>query len=133
MSPLPLHEILYCSVLSEGQSPNIVGQIAAQARARNAARDVTGLLVFDGMHFCQHLEGPADAVLHLLDRLQQDPRHTAVRVVYEGPCTERRYRRFDLGFAQTADSDDMAGIQALDGEAALRRFLALQPGFDING
>lgn len=132
MSLLPLHEILYCSVLAEGQSPNIVGQIATQARARNAARDVTGLLVFDGMHFCQHLEGPADAVLHLLDRLQQDPRHTSVRVVYEGPCTERRYRRFDLGFAQTADPDDMAGVQALDGEAALRRFLALQPGFDIN-
>ena len=132
MSHPPLHEILYCSVLAAGQSPNVVGQIATQARARNAERNVTGLLVFDGMHFCQHIEGPADAVLHLIDRLQQDPRHTAVRVVYQGPCAKRRYRRFDLGFAQTADSDDMAGVQALEGEAALQRFLALQPGFDIN-
>jgi len=132
MSPPALHEILYFSVLAEGQSPNVVGQIAAQARARNAERDVTGLLVFDGMHFCQHIEGPAEAVFHLIERLQQDPRHTAVRVVYEGPCAERRYRRFDLGFAQTADPDDMAGVQALEGLAALQRFLALQSGFDIN-
>ena len=133
MPDLPLHEILYCSVLAAGQPATVVGQIASQARARNAERDLTGLLVFDGMHFCQHIEGPAEAVFHLIERLQQDPRHTAVRVVYEGPCAERRYRRFDLGFAQTADPDDMAGVQALEGEAALQRFLALQPGFDIHG
>lgn len=128
-----LHELLYCSVLAPNQMPTVVGQIVAQARARNTERGLTGLLVFDGLHFCQHIEGPRDAVLKLLDSLRRDGRHTDLRVVYEGSRTERRYRRFDLGFAQSDADDDMAGIQALEGSAALQRFLALKPGFDIHG
>lgn len=128
-----LHELLYCSVLAQNQMPTVVGQIVAQARRHNTERGITGLLVFDGIHFCQHIEGPREAVLALLERLRQDPRHTGLRVVYEGSRTERRYRRFDLGFAQSDADDDMVGIQALEGSAALERFLALKPGFDIHG
>jgi hypothetical protein len=133
MHPQELHEILYCSVLAPGQPTNVVGQIVAQARARNAECDITGLLVFDGIHFCQHFEGPRDEVVRLMDKLRQDPRHTGVRVVYEGARAQRRYQRFDLGFAQSEDPDDMAGIQALDGHAALERFLTLRSSFDISG
>ncbi|MGJ7546518.1 BLUF domain-containing protein [Variovorax sp. LT1R16] len=133
MSIPALHELLYFSVLAPNQTPTVVGQIAAQARRRNTERDITGLLVFDGIHFCQHIEGPRDAVLTLLERLQQDARHTDLRVVYESARTERRYRRFDLGFAQSDGAEDMASIQSLDGDAALQRFLALQPGFDVHG
>lgn len=133
MPESPLLELLYFSVLAPHQRPTVVGQIVAQARARNAERGITGLLVFDGMHFCQHIEGPADAVAPLMARILQDPRHDEVRVVYESAREARRYLRFDLGFAQSDGPDDMAGIRALDGVAALERFLALRPGFDING
>ncbi|MGJ7489028.1 BLUF domain-containing protein [Variovorax sp. ZT4R33] len=126
-------ELLYFSVLAPHQQPTVVGRIVAQARAHNARHGITGLLVFDGIHFCQHIEGPAEALKPLMERIRQDPRHERVRVVYQGGRDERRYRRFDLGFAQGDDPDDMAGIQALDGEAALERFLALRPGFDVNG
>lgn len=133
MSIPALHELLYFSVLAPNQTPTVVGQIVAQARRRNTERDITGLLVFDGIHFCQHIEGPRDAVLTLLESLQQDARHTDLRVVYESARTERRYRRFDLGFAQSDGAEDMAGIGSLDGDAALQHFLALQPGFDVHG
>jgi len=126
-------EILYCSVLSPFQPPRIVGEIVAQARARNARHDITGLLVFDGIRFCQHLEGPPDAMEALITRITQDPRHTEVRVLYRGTRIERRYQRFDLGFAQSEDAEDMAGIHDLDGEAALERFLALRSTFDVSG
>lgn len=131
--PELFHELLYCSVLAPNQMPTVVGQIVAQARRRNTERGITGLLVFDGIHFCQHMEGSHDAVTTLIERLRQDARHTDLRVVYEGVRAERRYQRFDLGFAQSDADDDMAGIQALEGQAALQRFLALQPGFDIHG
>lgn len=131
-TPEPLHELLYFSVLAPNQTPTVVGQIVAQARRRNIEQGITGLLVFDGIHFCQHIEGPREAMLALLDSLRRDGRHTGLRVVYEGSRTERRYRRFDLGFAQSDADDDMAGIQGLEGSAALQRFLALKPGFDIH-
>jgi hypothetical protein len=133
MSDSALLELLYVSSLAPDQRPTVVGQIVAQARARNEERGITGLLVFDGIHFCQHIEGPFEAVQPLMDRIRHDPRHEAVRVVFEGRRSVRRYQRFDLGFAQSDEPDDMAGIQSLEGEAALQRFLALRPGFDISG
>jgi hypothetical protein len=128
-----VHEILYCSVLSPDQSANIVGRIVSQARARNAQDRITGLLVFDGIRFCQHVEGSRDDVTALMRRIARDPRHRDVRVVYEGSREQRRYQRFDLGFAQSEDADDMAGIHDLDGQEALERFLLLRSGFDISG
>lgn len=131
-----LHEILYCSLLAPDQPTEIVGQIVSRARVRNASEGITGLLVFDGMRFCQHFEGPRRQVLGLLNRLEADPRHTEMRVVYEGELLGRRYRRFDMGLAQTeddAEGEDIAILQQLDGAEALERFLALRPRFDIAG
>lgn len=131
-----LHEILYCSLLAPDQPTEVVGQIVTRARARNATEGITGLLVFDGMRFCQHFEGPRKQVLGLLNRLEADPRHTEMRVVYEGQLAERRYRHFEMGLAQTPDDEDIEDIailQRLDGAEALAHFLALRPRFDIAG
>ena len=128
-----VHEILYCSVLAPDQPIGIVGRIVSQARARNAQHRITGLLVFDGLRFCQHVEGSHDDVVALMRRIEQDSRHQAVRVVYQGTRSERRYQRFDLGYAQSEEPDDMAGIHELEGRAALERFLLLRTGFDVNG
>jgi hypothetical protein len=127
-----LHEVFYCSMLTQDLPPATVGSIVTQARARNAQHSITGLLVFDGMRFCQHLEGPQGAVETLMERIAQDPRHTSVRVVYRGPLAARRYSGFGMGLAESEGPDLMAGVHALEGEAALKHFLALQPSFDIN-
>lgn len=113
--------------------PNIVGQIVGQARVRNAGRDITGLLVFDGLNFCQHIEGPRNELTRLMDRIGQDTRHGDVRVVYEGALAERRYQRFDLGYADVDGPTGVADIPQLDGAAALERFLARRPHFDVSG
>ena len=126
-----LHEILYFSQLAPHQPTHVVGQIVARARARNAREGITGLLVFDGMRFCQHLEGPRSNVLQLMERIESDPRHVQMRVVYEGELLQRRYHTFDLGLAQVEDSEDIAVVQQFDGLEAVARFLALRPRLDI--
>lgn len=127
-----LHEILYCSVLASDQPPNAVARIVSHARWRNAAQGITGLLVFDGMRFCQHIEGPRDTVTALLSAIEQDPRHTDIRVVYDGPIAARRYPRFDMGLAESEGADGIADIELLDGMPALERFLQQRPGFDVS-
>lgn len=128
-----LQQILYCSLLAPHQPPHIVGQIATRARARNAAAGITGLLVFDGMRFCQHFEGPPEPVRSLVARLAADPRHTAMTLLFDGGLAQRRYARFEIGLAEVEDRDDLADIQALQGAAALELFLALRPRFDVAG
>lgn len=128
---MQLQEILYSSLLAPDQPTTVVGQIVTRARARNAETGITGLLVFDGMRFCQHFEGPSEQVLSLMRRLQADPRHAEVRVLYEGSLLQRRYQRFEMGFAEVEEHDDLADVHALLGAEALQRFLALRPRFDI--
>jgi hypothetical protein len=128
-----LREILYSSLLAPHQPTAVVGQIVSRARMRNAEKGITGLLVFDGLRFCQHFEGPEDQVSSLVRLLQTDPRHESMRVLYEGPVQQRHYHRFELGFAEVEDHDDLADIDALEGAEALQRFLALRPRFDISG
>lgn len=128
-----LREILYCSLLAPQQPPQVVGQIVTRARTRNAQDGITGLLVFDGLRFCQHLEGPRDAVRALMTRLEADPRHVEMMVLYEGRLAERRYPRFEIGLAEVEEREDLAEIAALGGAEALERFIALKPSFDIAG
>lgn len=129
----PLFEILYCSTLAPDLPPTTVGSITSRARARNLERGITGLLVFDGQRFCQHLEGPRDAVDELMAQIAKDPRHTDIRVVHAAPLPVRRYTGFGMGLAESEGPDLMAGVHVLNGEVALRHFLALLPSFDING
>ncbi|WP_198086921.1 BLUF domain-containing protein [Variovorax sp. E3] len=130
---LPLYEILYCSTLAQDLPPPTVGAIVTRARARNAEQGITGLLVFDGQRFCQHLEGPREAVEALMDRIAQDPRHVEVRIAYEGALHGRRYGGFGLGLAESEGPHLMAGVHVLEGQTALLHFLALRSSFDING
>ncbi|MBS0425939.1 MAG: BLUF domain-containing protein [Proteobacteria bacterium] len=130
-APLPLYEFLYWSQLADSQSPTAIGQILARARPFNASNGITGLLVFDGQRFCQHLEGPTVAVEALMGRIAADERHSELRIAYEGPLAERRYRRFDMGYAQAEDPMQMEHLAMLRGDDALQKFLALRPSFDI--
>lgn len=127
-----LYEFLYCSLLASDLPPATVGAIVTQARARNAEDGISGLLVFDGQCFCQHFEGPREAVQALMARLQRDPRHVALVVVHDGPLAARRYSGFAMGLAECEGPDPVSGLRALRGEAALAHFLALRASFDIS-
>jgi hypothetical protein len=50
------------------------------AREQNALDGITGLLVFNGTHFLQIVEGSASAIEDLIDRLRKDPRHTGFEI-----------------------------------------------------
>jgi hypothetical protein len=129
---LQLHEVLYVSTLSPDSPVKVVSQIAAKARLANQQAGITGLLVFDGMRFCQQIEGPRKAVLALTERIRQDPRHVHVEILHHGPLAERRFRRFGLGYAATDEADVLARIEDAGPEQAMALFLALLPGIDLD-
>ena len=119
-----LYEVLYVSTLAPDQPTAVVAEIAAKARQVNAELDITGLLIFDGQRFCQQLEGPQKAVLKLIERIRNDPRH--VKVVHNGPLAGRRFQQFSLAFSTVEDADALARMERLDGEAALAAFEAMR-------
>lgn len=121
-----LYEVLYVSVLAPGVPVNAVAAIASHARAANAQRGITGLLVFDGNCFCQQLEGMQKNVLSTMSRIDQDPRHVQVSVLHQGPLAARRFSNFSLAFSDVQDADLLDELRLLDGAAALQAFHALR-------
>ena len=127
-----LHEVLYVSTLSAGQPISIVADIAAKARVFNESQNITGLLIFDGMRFCQQLEGDRKPVMALLEHIRQDPRHTNVEVLHHAPLAGRRFRRFSLGYTTVDDDDVLGQLEQLDGQAAMDYFAGLLPTLDLD-
>lgn len=117
-----LYEVLYVSTLAPEQPLSVVAEIAGRARRFNGELDITGLLIFDGQRFCQQLEGSKKAVLKLIERIRNDPRHINVEVLHHGPLAGRRFQNFSLAFSTVEDVDALARLEQLDGEAALAAF-----------
>lgn len=128
----PLYEVLYVSMLAPEAPISVVAAIARKARPANHEKEITGLLLFDGMRFCQQLEGSQKAVLALLERIRHDARHVNVEILHHGPLAERRFKRFSLGYT-SADSDEaLAQLERLDGQGAVDAFVAMLPAIDWN-
>ena len=128
-----LHEVLYISTLAPDAPLKVVSDIAQQSRKANAARDITGLLIFDGMRFCQQIEGPRQDVLALLERIRQDARHVNVELLYDGSLATRRFRRFSLGYTAVDDVDVLERLEHAPPEQALQQFLSLLSLLDMDG
>ena len=131
--PVRLYEVLYVSTLAESAPISVVGAIAGVARAANDKLGITGLLIFDGMRFCQQLEGNQKEVLALIERISNDTRHDNVLVLHAAPLAERRFRNFSLAYAPVEDVDVLARLETLDGEAAVAEFTALLKTIDLEG
>jgi hypothetical protein len=126
-----LYEILYVSTLAPEAPLSVVGDIAAKARIANAAQDITGLLVFDGMRFCQQLEGGQKQLLALLERIRQDTRHIDMQILHHGELAARRFRCFSLGYCTVDDDDVLERMEQMDGQAALQAFVGLLSRLDL--
>ena len=72
---MQLKALTYTSLARLDLTGNDLVDIHETARHRNALNGVTGLLIFNGTHFLQVIEGVEDAIDELIDRLRIDPRH----------------------------------------------------------
>lgn len=119
------YEIFYVSSLAADAPLAMVGAVVAHARIANAARDITGVLVFDGLRFCQHIEGKQEDVLALMERIYQDTRHVNIEVFHHGPVAERRFNHFSMAFANVEDMDVLERLEQLSGQQGVDTFMAL--------
>lgn len=103
---------LYTSRLAPGQPATVVGALLTLARERNRQLGLSGALLFDGEHFLQLLEGPADVVDALARRIEADPRHTDVQVLLHG--ADAHSPLFQRWWGGWADGDAVQAFLALD-------------------
>ena len=88
---MDLTSLTYTSLARLDLQTSDLEEIHRSARELNALDGVTGLLVFNGTHFLQIVEGSHDAIDDLLTRLRRDPRHSGLEVRDERKITRRSF------------------------------------------
>lgn len=70
-----LTTLIYRSHLCDNVPVKALKEMVAAANIKNSESDVTGILLFNGTHFFQLLEGPEENVRRVYDNICKDSRH----------------------------------------------------------
>jgi hypothetical protein len=127
---LTLETFVYCSRAAESVDEAEVSRLIAFSQRRNAARGITGVLVFGNGVFFQWIEGPPEEVTGLIANLHGDSRHHDI--VTLDRSVEKRERLYPHWEMEHVEADDIRAVlqDALDcaedenNVAALKRILA---------
>ena len=125
-----IYEMLYVSTMASSAPVSVVSTIAMRSRVSNALRCITGMLIFDGIRFCQYLEGGKDDLIALFERISDDSRHASVTLIHHGPLQERRFKKFSLAFASGDDFEALSRLESLKGQSGITAFSELLPTLD---
>ncbi|WP_312241313.1 diguanylate phosphodiesterase [Pantoea sp.] len=86
-----LSTIIYRSHLCDDVPVKVLEELAVKANVTNELFDVTGILLFNGTHFFQVLEGPEEAVSTIYERICQDVRHHNLVELMRDYAPSRRF------------------------------------------
>jgi hypothetical protein len=118
---LSVCQLFYVSSSARVYDGAAIQDILQTARRRNRKLDVTGCLLFSGLHFAQVLEGIDSVVVPLAKRIASDPRHTNMRVLMESHRMEREYGDWSMGYLHDLDLEDRLEALLHDAEPDPRR------------
>ena len=75
-----LKSLTYTSLAALDLTTQDLLDVQRSSQAINALEGTTGLLIFNGTHFLQVVEGTPEAIDDLLERLRRDRRHYGIEV-----------------------------------------------------
>lgn len=102
-----------------------MSDILAEARPNNARDGITGCLTAIDGRFVQVIEGEADKLDDLINRLLRDERHTELRVLERRTVAERAFPQWDMlsPVLVTAEIDDLRRLMRDDSGGGLDDFI----------
>jgi hypothetical protein len=91
-------QTIYTSTAVRPFSDAELRELLGKARERNTAIEVSGVLLHQGGTFLQVLEGEADRVGAVYERIGRDARHRDVLLLHRRAVTERNFGDWSMGF-----------------------------------
>jgi hypothetical protein len=93
-----MYTVIYVSSAVELFPEGELEKLLEKARLNNHSLGVTGMLLYKDGNFMQMLEGPKEAVLGLLVKIEADPRHRGILRLLQQERTEREFSDWAMGF-----------------------------------
>ena len=91
-----MQALVYVSTATTLPTRNLVSAILDAAHRNNPKFGLTGMLLWKDMAFAQLLEGPADALDAMWDRLVADERHEDVRLLSRWTIESRFFGEWSM-------------------------------------
>ena len=106
--------LIYSSSAAPDLDMTDLEQMLVESRLRNRARGITGMLVLVDGVFLQILEGEQDKVVDLMRTIEQDPRHSGIKVFHEQNTGERAFASWSMAYL-SPDTEEVSRWAQLDG------------------
>lgn len=90
------HTLVYLSHTKPELSIKELQNIAHSSTQNNTLNAITGILLYDNTVFLQILEGKKKNVLSLITKIQQDPRHHQLNILYNAPLIQRNFPQWSM-------------------------------------
>ncbi|NVK18635.1 MAG: BLUF domain-containing protein [Methylocystaceae bacterium] len=94
-------QLIYVSAALKAFSDVELTNILETARKCNSEKGISGILVYRKGSFLQVLEGPQEFVDPLFVKIKKDPRHTNIRLLFQGEIVEKDFEEWSMGFVDT--------------------------------
>ncbi|MCZ4057905.1 diguanylate phosphodiesterase [Pantoea sp. LMR881] len=108
-----LSTLIYRSRLSVEVALDVLEQVVARAKVNNEKINVTGILLFDGEHFFQVLEGSVESVNAVYDRISKDTRHYNLVELLRDYAPSRRFGNAGMELFDLRCYDKASVLQAV--------------------
>ena len=108
-----LTTIIYRSHISDEVPVKTLPAMVDQASLLNASHEVTGILLFNGTHFFQILEGPEAGVLTIYEKICADKRHHNVVELMRDYSPSRRFGNAGMELFDLREHDRSSVLQAV--------------------
>lgn len=95
--------------------PRDLKALLEHSRTRNAQRNITGVMLHYDTTFLQVLEGDEQAVRALLARIDKDPRHTRMDVIFTRTGHRRVFRDWSMEMIDVSPEDFDSILCSLSG------------------
>ena len=100
-----LHQIIYISSAEPTLTQDVLIELLSQSQKRNAAREITGLLLHSDGNIIQIIEGQEAATTELFQKISKDSRHRGVTMMSSKPIEARDFPNFKMGFKRARSED----------------------------
>jgi Sensors of blue-light using FAD len=108
-----LIQCIYTSAATIDFDKESLNALLDKSRRSNGEKNVSGMLLHQSGAFFQILEGPAELVLPLFEKISDDPRHTRVTKILQHKIEKRDFAEWTMGYAEVTHSD-LAKIDGLN-------------------
>jgi hypothetical protein len=93
-----MHHIIYISATARDLTAEDLLALLEQSRRYNAARNITGVLLYGHRTVVQVLEGEQAVIEELYQRIARDERHLSVMKLADKPIQSRSFTDWSMGY-----------------------------------